>query len=74
MYGASIATTFIIWLSSNKYIVDRNNYNKPEGCMAQKGNVKILVSHSTDPSGFGLQDMLLYTLLALFQLHIIYSV
>ena len=74
MYGASIATTFIIWLSSNKHIVDRNNYNKPEGCMAQKGNVKILVSHSSDSSGFGLQDMLLYTLLALFKLHIIYSV
>jgi len=64
MYCAIIATTFIICLSSNKHIVDRNNYNKPEGCMAQKGNIKVLISHSTDPSGFGLQDMLLYRLLA----------
>jgi hypothetical protein len=58
MYVVSIATDFIVLLSSNKYIVDRNNHNKPAGCMSQKGNVKILFSHSNDPCGLGLQDML----------------
>ena len=30
------------------------------GCISQKGKVKIFISHITDISDFGLQDMLIY--------------
>src|ERR1700724_3374159 len=65
---ASTATSSIILLRNNKYIVERNSDNKPEGCISQKGNIKIFVSHSTDISDLGLHDMLSYGLLDAFEL------
>ena len=32
----------------NKCTVERNSHNKADGCISQKGNVKILFSHNTD--------------------------
>ena len=65
---ASTATSSIILLRNNKYIVERNCDNKPDGCISQKGNIKIFVSHSTDTSDLGPHNMLSYRLLDTFKL------
>src|ERR1700759_4260056 len=56
IYGASTATSSITFLRNNKGTVEGNSHNKAEGCISQKGNVKILFSHNADTYVLGLHE------------------